>query len=358
MPALALVLAACDTSGVDGPGVPLPDEIVEGVNLTELFAAPTSTERDAVRAEWATRDAERDERYDYVTLPPVRAADGSDLIVYVGHAGAGGTVVHHGVVRLPPRLPGDVAPRPVVLVLPADSAGATVAGALATLPVERSLIDDFIHVVSSFRGQTLTVEGTPFTSPTDSSAAYDLDAEDALALLDEVLDTEPLADPGRVAISGYDRGGTAALIAGERMPGLRMVTSLAAPTDFFLPDMRHLARAYLRGESTGAFPAFADVAVSVLEPLRGGGGNIDAARMALLRRSPAHFAGPPPFIYAAHGFLDAVVPVSHGRALIDVIGTPEAVYSEHAEEDHPSLPRSQAVIATVTALFIEKVRDP
>src|SRR5687768_4939539 len=117
-PALALLLAACDSSGVDGPPVPLPDEIVDGVNLTELFAAPSNTERDAVRAEWAARDVDRDDRYEYAALPPVRVADGSDLIVYTGTAPGTGEVIHHGVVRLPPRLPGDVERRPVVLVLP------------------------------------------------------------------------------------------------------------------------------------------------------------------------------------------------------------------------------------------------
>jgi hypothetical protein len=355
IPALTVLLAACDSSGVDGPAGPVPDEIVDGVNLTDLFAAPRNNERDTVRAEWAARDADRDDRYGYLLLPPVRAADGSDLIVYTGSLPGPGDVVHHGVVRLPPREPGDTERRPVVLVLPEDGPSVDVAGALDNVPLESPVLDEVVFVIMAYRGQTLQVEGIDFTSPADSSAPYDLDTDDALALLSEVLGREPLADPDRVAVIGYDRGGSAALASAERSGTIDFIVSLAAPTDFFLPSVRQMARAYLLGQSTGTFPAFDDVAATALDPLRGGGGDLAAARLALLRRSPAYFAGPPPFIYAAHGTLDFVVPVAHGRALRDVTGTPEAVYSEYMEHDHDSLPNGPDVMARATVLFIEKV---
>jgi hypothetical protein len=355
--AATLLLAGCDATGVD-PGPPLPDEIVDGVNLTDLFGSPTGSEVAAVRAEWAARDAARDAGYLHDVLPAVPAPDGADLIVYVARDAASGAVLHHGVVRLPPRAPGDVERRPVILLLPRDAESLTVDDALLDLPIEPSIVNDFVYVLSSFRGQTLTVGGIDFTSPADSSAAYDLDADDALALLDHAIAAEPLIDPDRVAVAGYDRGGTAALQIAERTTGVSLVSSLAAPTDFFLPSVRALARSYLRGESVGAFPAFDEVARTVLDPLRDGGGDPGEARLALIRRSPAHFVAPPPFVFAAHGTLDAVVPVNHGRALAGVQGTPDAVYVEFEEHDHGSLPRGADVVATATVLFIEKVRDP
>jgi hypothetical protein len=248
--------------------------------------------------------------------------------------------------------------RPTILLLPQESGSVTMTEALLDLPIEPSIVNDFVFVLSAFRGQTVTVEGTDYTSPADSGAAYDLDADDAMAMLERAIAVEPLIDPDRVAVAGYDRGGTAALQIAERMAGLSLVSSLAAPTDFFLPSVRALARSYLRGESVGAFPAFDHVARTVLDPLRNGGGDPGEARLALLRRSPAHFVAPPPFIFAAHGTLDAVVPVNHGRALAGVQGTPDAVYAEFEEHDHGSLPRGSDVVATATVLFIEKVRDP
>ncbi len=45
---LLLFVAACD-SGAD-------DRIVGGVNVSELFSAPTAGEKQALLAEWSTRD--------------------------------------------------------------------------------------------------------------------------------------------------------------------------------------------------------------------------------------------------------------------------------------------------------------
>lgn len=355
-------LAACDATGNDGSGPPIPDEVVDGVNLSDLFARPTNGERAAVRAEWAARDAARSTRYTYTLAPAVRTADGADLIVYTVRAGATGDVLHHGVVRLPPRAGGDVAPRPVVLVVPPHTATLTLEAALSDVPLAGPPTQDVVHVVVAFRGQTLDVAGTAYASPADPAATYDLDVDDALALLDAVLAREPLADDARVAVAGYDRGGTAALLAAERdaPAGLALVTSLAAPTDFFQPSVRQAARHYLTGTSTGALPAFDDVAATVLAPLRGGQGDLAAARRALLRRSPAYFVGPPPFVFAAHGALDPVVPVGHGRALSGVIGTEGASYLESEEDDHGSLPDSPTVVSTASSLFLERVRgtDP
>lgn len=311
-----------------------------------------------MRAEWADRDADRGARYSYTTLPAIIAPDAAELIVYTARPPAGGEPIHHGVVRRPPRLPGDVARRPVVLVLPAHGATVTVGTAMAAVPLADTIRDDCVYVIAAYRGQTLDVEGSAFTSPADPGSVYDVDADDAMALLTAVLATDFLADAGRLAVAGYDRGGTAALLVGNRFPDLDLVVSLAAPTDFTLPTVRHMARAYLLGQSVGAFPAFEQVAAAVVEPLRGGAGDLAAARLALIRRSPAHFVAPPPFVFASHGFLDGTVPVAHGRALAGIQGTSESVYLEQAEHDHGSILTSNEVISTVSSLFIERVRDP
>jgi dipeptidyl aminopeptidase/acylaminoacyl peptidase len=245
-----------------------------------------------------------------------------------------------------------------VLVLPAHGDAVSVSDALAGVPLADSLRDDAVYVISAYRGQTLEVGGQTFTSPADPAAAYDLDADDAMALLDAVLEGDILVDTSRVAVAGYDRGGSAALVAAERYPGLDLVTSLAAPTDFLLPSVRQLTRTYLLGQGTFGFPALEDVAAAVIDPLRAGGGDIATARLELIRRSPSYFVAPPPFVFAAHGTLDGVVAVAHGRALAGVQGTPDSVYLELEEHDHGSILTSSEVLTTASGLFIELVRDP
>jgi hypothetical protein len=354
---LALLLAACDGGGPD-PNPPVEPEVVDGVNLTALLAPPTNAERAAIRAEWPSLAGARAARYAYTVEATVEAADGADLVVYAGRDAASQAVLHYGFVRLPPRPPGDVARRPAVLVLPEDAAALTPEAALATLPLEGSVVDEFVYVALAYRGQALDVGGTTYASPPDPAAAYDLDAEDARAFFDAALARTPLADPARTAAVGYGRGGTAALLAEARGGPFDLVASLAAPTSFFLSSARDAAHVYLSSGAPGALPAFDDVAATVLDPLRGGGGDVAAARLALLRRSPAFFAGPPPFILAAHGVLDFVVPVAHGDALGLVQGEPEAVYLRRDEDDHASLVGAQEVVSTATGLFLDRVLDP
>ena len=58
----------------------------------------------------------------------------------------------------------------------------------------------------------------------------------------------------------------------------------------------------------------------------------------------------------AHGTLDFVVPVEHGRALDRLVGT-GSPYLEQEEASHESLPRDGEVVSTVSALLTERVRD-
>lgn len=349
-----LAVAACDSGENDPPDDPPGDEVVAGVNLTQLFAPPTDAEEDAVRATFAARDAARASLYD-VTLEDdaLTADDGAELHVYAVRESASGDVLAYGAVRLPDVPSSDVRQRPVLLVLPEDGP-VDAEAAIAALPFASSLREDYVYAVVAYRGQALTAGRREFTSPADPAAAYDLDTDDALALLDAVRTSEDLVEREEVGVFGYGRGGGVALLVESRPSTqalLDLVVELAGPTDFFLQSVRDDTRAYLTNGSTGRLPAFGDVATTVLAPLRDGGLTPSEARLALLRRSPRYFTAPPPFIVAAHGLLDSVVPVGHGDVLDTVQGTPGGLYLRQEEASHSTLLTDQEVVSTVTSLL-------
>ena len=362
---VAVALAACDSGPGPGPTCPgdprCPDPsdslVVEGVNLTRLFAAPTGAEQSAVRAGWAARDAGLFARYRYEVLGERAAPDGATLRLYAGHDVETDSVLHYGLVRLPLRSPGDQTRRPVLLVAPygeGDPAHAPpleVLGRLPILPTER---ERYVYAVLAYRGETLVVDGETF-APAAPRSPYDRDVDDALAFLEAVRTAEPLVDPARVGALGLGRGGTVALLAAERANPFDAAVSLAAPTDFFLPSVRQDVARLLRGQAGPSIPGLAAVVEAAVRPLATGETSYAAARLALLRRSPAPFASPPPFLIVAHGALDGVVPVDHGRALFGVVGTTEALYLEEPNADHDDLVDVATLRATVTTLLRQYV---
>ena len=355
--ALPLALAACDSpSTCDGPGCgggPPQDDIVAGVNLTRLFATATPAELAAVRAEWSSRDATRAGRYTVALVDTLTGEDGAPLHVYEGRDAASGAVLFHGVVRLPIRAPGDVRRRPLVLVLPDgdEGTGPDLLEALPILPTER---EEYAYAVLAYRGEPLRAGGQTFGSSAPPRP-YDLDTDDAHAFVDAVRVREPEVFPDRVAVIGFGRGGTVALLAVERAHPFDLAVSLGAPTSFFLSSVRFPSRQWLLGQGPIRLPAFPTVAAQVLGPLRDSAITYDQARLDLLRRSPAPFVTPPPFLILAHGVLDNVVPVEHGRAVRGILGTGEGVYLEREEDDHTSISFSSEVVLLVSTELRERL---
>jgi hypothetical protein len=351
---LSAFLAACDTGEVDdGNGPPPGDLIVEGVNLTELFRPPTPAEVGAVRAAWAARDAGLSDRYTFEFVTEVEAADGADLLVYRAR-GEGDTVRFHGVVRLPPRLPGDVRQRALLLVLPDGDAGTSTALLSdGTLPVRPEELDELVLALLAYRGEPLDVEGQRFASEAAPSP-YDLDPDDALAFVGFVrsLGASALVDPERVGVLGLGRGGGTALLTEPRQHPWDVVVDLAGPTDFFLESFQDRVVALLRGLDGGPLPGIEVLAEEVVYPLRDSMMTVGQSRTEFLLRSARYFAAVPPFVAVAHGAEDLVVPVQHSRVLDLAMDEPTGettwVNLEVTGVDHPGLLDEGAVIELVS----------
>ena len=323
---LAASLAGCDTA-TPGPTPPPPtgDEIVNGVNLTRLFAAPSSDERMAVRSVWDARDAERPERYGYEEV--ARGTGGSEetLIVFEGRLvlEPGAPVAHHALVRLPPRPPGDARPIPVLFVSPRERA--TSAAALFTGIETSALRDDAVQILVTWRGGALDALGSTFASALPESP-YDADVEDALAAQAALATSGALpftVDFGRMAWTGRGRGGTVALLAATRTAQPDAVAAWAAPTSLFLPAVQDDVRRTLRGGDPSGLPGFDPLYRDHIFPIRGDSAALADARRALLLRSPLSFAGTLPPTLLLHSPADAVVPFAHALALDASVPEPE-----------------------------------
>ena len=89
---LLFFLIACGGSDCGGP------LIIEGVNLDELFAPPTQAERDAVEADWATRDTSA-QNVSEVVQQIIDVSGVSFEARVVSHTVGG--VLHYGAILAP-----------------------------------------------------------------------------------------------------------------------------------------------------------------------------------------------------------------------------------------------------------------
>jgi len=310
--AAALLLFGCGDS-LSGPD---PGDVVAGVDLDVLFAAPTSTERAQVDEDWASRSpvaegvAEEGERVAELGGVPVRIRIVSHLVD--GHR-------HYGLIVEPQEAPFD--PVPVLMYAHGGEGGVSLEELLLVASALQLSGDDFVLAAPAFRSETLRVGAESWLSEGPASP-WDRDVDDALALLEVVLATVPFADPNRLGVVGLSRGGAVALLMGIREPRIRGVVSFFAPTDFFGPFVRGVFRETLLGRPP-SLPGVGFLAQEIIEPLREGTMAESEVRLELLRRSSARFAERLPAVQIHHGTADGIVPVEEAEHLIaamDLLG--------------------------------------
>ena len=325
---LALALAACDGSDPKpDPPLPLPpagDEIVNGVNLTRLFASPSRDERSAVRDTWAAREAQQPERYAYAEV--ARGASGeATLVVFEGRllSETGEAVVHHAVARLPSRPAGDARSLPVLFLSPKERA--TSDAAFFTTTDTPRLRDDVVQILVAWRGGSIRALGQTFSAPAPERP-YDADADDALAAQAALALSPDLpftVDFERSAWAGRGRGGTVALLAAARSGQPDAVVTWAAPTGFLLPSVYGDVERALRGGDPTDLPGFDPLYREAIFPIRDSDARLAEARRELLLRSPLYFSDTLPPTLLIHSPLDSVVPFEHATELSARLPDPE-----------------------------------
>ncbi len=344
-----LLMSGCDDS--TGPA----DRIVEGVNFSELFAPPSQAEMSALLAEWSGRNV-TPRSVEVVATSVTQIAGVAATVRVLSHV-VDGTAEHYGAVMVPDGVtPGSM---PVLIYLHGGDGGIDIDDLINLLPL--ALGPDagaYVLLAPSFRSEPLVFEGTTYLSEGEPSP-WDRDVDDALALLNTVLDNTLEANPERIGVLGFSRGADVGLLMAIRDPRIDLVVEFFGPTDFFGPYVQDVVEEALRG-SPRDLPGLAYLNAKFIQPLKRGEVTIADMRPELLRRSPVYFADRLPQLQIHHGTNDEVVPVGEAERLIEVMvalgrGEPDFEHYLYPGGTHNplslsgSIPRTQSFIGRLLA---------
>jgi len=285
------------------------DRIVAGVNLTELFKAPTVAERQDVISDWTSR-THGAAGVSTASQTAVSLGGTASTLRIVSHSVGANT--HFGAVLSPDNAePGTL---PVVVYIHGGDEGVDVSELLTVLPIALgSSQDDYVYLVPSFRSEELRYNGVTYTSTGDPSP-WDRDVDDVLSLIDAALSIAPAADGDRIGVVGFSRGACVAMLAGIRDPRIDLVIEFFGPTDFFSPWSEDIFADALEG-TLRDLPGLSTLNEDIIQPLKNGSLSHATARLEMLRRSPVYFVEMLPPTQAHHGTVDNVVPVTEAELL-------------------------------------------
>ncbi len=304
--ALLALLIACGDSPAD------PDEREVGdVDLDALFAPPLPSEIAAVLADWQSRDvSSRDYRLEQSTAVVIGGGLQATARI-VSHIVDGNR--HYGAIVVP----ADAAPSslPVIVYAHGGDSGVSVEELVLATSFFGSQAAGFVFVIPSFRSEVLSWGQVSWRSEGEASP-WDGDVDDALAVLNVALETSAAADPSRIGVLGFSRGGGVGLLMGVRDARIDGVVEFFGPTDFYDGYVRGIVEEALRG-SLRDLPGLRVLNDRYIQPLRTGAVTITQTRAQLLLRSAVYFAERLQGVQVHHGTADVVVDVSQARSLID-----------------------------------------
>lgn len=273
------------------------EDFLEDFDTKELFAAPTQIEIDAVIADWESRDLSP-KGYTLIEETPIGTAGAVlKMIAYEvdGFKQYGALVI-----------PGRTTPVPVRMWLKGFSFNPEEIQTNFSLSGGDDFDIPYIFAVPALRGQpiNITLNGVAYASPIaegNKCDAFDEATDDAIALLNIIESTEVNADMERVSVRGGSRGGTVAMLMGERDERVKRVIGIAGPT-----NMLQLTS---KNENDPTYKC------QFLDALVNKGTTVQQARHKMIASSPVYFSKYLPQTQLHLAENDRIVPVSQGEQL-------------------------------------------
>lgn len=290
--------------------------------LAEVFRQPTVGEIKAVEADWNARDLSAKD-VEEVTTGSIKFDEDEFRVRIVAHRLHGSK--HYGAILLPKN------PEPGCCAVIVEAKGVS----WNYFHLNLSRLDSpsfmgearrrFIYVVPSYRGEVLDFDGKEYKSEGNRTDAWDGATDDAIALLNVALKTTPPADPNRIGVFGRSRGGSVALLMGERDSRIRCVVEWSGPADWFSlmgTEGWTQQALFAEGLRTRAKPDeiggqlvehFLMKAVRQEEDLNG-------VRHRMIAGSPLYFTKRLPRLQMHYGMEDTSVPTKNGLQLAKRLG--------------------------------------
>jgi pimeloyl-ACP methyl ester carboxylesterase len=313
-------------------GLRIGEEVLqEGVDMLKLCAPPLDCEVTKLRNEFSGRSpVEQD--YTYVT----QLIEGQMTWAVVSHEVD--NLTHYGILRIPPAQGDGLTP--VLLLCHPGVNGASIWGLswLANVVDDDDLLDQFLVVQPSFRGEPAYGDTMGSFKSDGQLNLYDRDSDDALALLDCVLNHFPQARQGDVVAAGWSRGAQVALRAAQRDARIGGVLEFAGWTDEW--TIGGQAYAYYALPELAGPPQPGDLMYaydSQLWLLKIGACDVWDMREVMLRMSVNYCASDLPRVQLHYGELDTGVPIEQGQNLaawLEWVGNTESEYYSYPDGTH------------------------
>ncbi len=305
----------------DNATPPPNDAWIVPFSLDSLFESPSPAEIAAVRRDWATRRLHATD-VEQVAEHTITFNENRFVVRILSHTVHGDR--HYGAVLIPEGATHGSCP--VVLELHGVSAN------YSPFDIERARIpkileEDLSKVIvalPAFRGNTLVIGDHTYASAGTPTRAWDGAADDALAFLNVVLNQVPEADTTRICAYGKSRGGTIALLVGERDERIDCVVNWAGPSEWFghmgtfgwsLQEQVEWAlwERWEPGRGWGSSDQFIDWYLH--EPIAQGAPGLTETRHRILASSPLYFLETLPATEMHYGVEDRSVPITNAEAL-------------------------------------------
>jgi hypothetical protein len=199
-----------------------------GISIDKLLKEPTENELNNILREWKEKDFTSSQlQIEFVEVRP-----NGDSIKVVSHLINGRK--HYGVIRIPKNI--DVSTAPILLGLMGGGTGIDV---LKTSDINRlssgkchQLLDNYISIMPTFRGNIVRGEDFCFRSEGYSGDVWLGAAEDAVAFLEVVKFMYNKNGNTKILASGVSRGATVALIIGGLTNKLDYIIANSTHTKF------------------------------------------------------------------------------------------------------------------------------
>jgi predicted esterase len=266
-----------------------------GVPISELLRAPEENEIVAIREEWKNKTF----RSTNVRTEYSRREENGDSLKVISHDVNG--LKHYGLMRIPAGL--DTRLAPILLVLHGGGSNVDVLGTDYLQRIVsgscRGVLNNYIVVAPSFRGDIVRGEGFCFRSEGYTGDVWSGAAEDAASLLEVVKDLYGKEPERRTVAIGISRGATVALILSALTEKITHAIAISTHADFLNEDV-------LQREKVGA-----DYARVFFTPRE----TPENIRKKILTSSPLYFAEHIRSFEIHQGTTDDLTTVRHAKAI-------------------------------------------